>query len=242
MKNVVILLTILLTARPASSLDREKTLESYVPTEGFYVHFGASNGPDYAEFFDYVNNHYGDMYLNTDEKIDRFKSGFTGGFGYLLRLYPNFMLDVGLSIYNLKSKGEIINRNPGVPDLGIAHDLEYQVGIFSATIPVLLDFAPQQPVVPYAGIGISIFSMRLDDYRDDGRIQERYRETGTAVGGHFETGAFIKISKNIWLDFRGRWHSGSGNLRALEPIGDLGKFKVNQDVSQFSAGIAYFFR
>jgi hypothetical protein len=215
-------------------------------SEGFYINVGVARGPDFADFFNYTNGFYQSRFSNTSEKLDRFDKGVDFGLGYIVRLYPNFALDVGFSIYRLKSAGRINNNNvnPSAPELYIDHDLEYQVGLFSATVPVLLDFDPRQPLVPYAGIGISIFSMRLDDIRDDGLSAEIFRETNTSVGGHFETGLFIKATRRIWIDFKARWHSGSTSLRALEPAppAPVASFKVRQDIAQITLGGIYYFR
>ena len=118
-----------------------------VHSEGFYLNFGVANGPDFSDFFNYTNDFYQTRFQNPSESIDRFDNGFNIGLGYLVRLYPNFALDVGFSIYKLKSRGRIDNQNPGFPEAFVNHELEYQVGIFSATVPVLLDFDPRQPVV-----------------------------------------------------------------------------------------------
>lgn len=213
-------------------------------SEGFYFNIGVANGPDFAEFFNFTNDYYHTRFQNSSESLDRFDKGLNIGLGYLVRLYPNFAIDVGFSIYKLKSEGRINNLNPGFPEPYVNHDLEYQVGIFSATVPVLLDFDPRQPLVPYAGIGISIYSMRLDDIRNNGLLSEALRETNTSVGGHFETGLFIKITKRIWLDFKARWHSGSASLRTLEPptSSDFTKYKIKHDMAQIGLGGVYYFR
>jgi|GEM_PF-5130682 len=244
--RIIIFTTILSVALACLSFGQKTSEYHRVHSEGFYVNFGVADGPDFADFFNYTNEFYQARFQNTSEELDRFGKGFNMGLGYIVRLYPNFALDVGFSIYRLKSSGRIVNLNTqSFPEDYIDHELEYQVGIFSATIPVLLDFDPRQPAVPYAGIGISIFSMRLDDIRDDGyNPAEILRETNTSVGGHFETGLFVKISKRIWIDFKARWHSGSAELRALEPPppADFGKYRVQQDLSQITLGGIYYFR
>lgn len=246
MKKLIAITMLFLFLFSSVSFGQRRVRDRSVMNEGFYINMGVAVRPDFSDFFDSTNSYYQTRFLNQDEKLDRFGSGFNFGIGYLVRLYPNFALDVGFSIYRLKSAGRITNRNlPPVQFPYVDHDLEYQVGIFSATIPVLLDFDPRQPAVPYFGIGISIFSMRLDDFRDDGvNIPDILRETNTSVGGHFEAGLFIKIKKKIWIDIKGRWHSGSAKLRAAEPAppADYGSFKVKQDVTQFTLGVVYYFR
>lgn len=225
----------------SSTAGQQDTAGGRVFTEGFYGNIGAVNGPAFADFFDYINDTYGQRF-NTVDKIDHFGSAAIVGAGYLYRFYPNFALDVGFSIYRLKSSGKIINNNypvEGPPHL--QHELDYQVGIFSATIPVLLDFSIKQPVVPYVGIGISVFAMRLDDFVNDG-IQDAYRDTGTSVGGHFEAGTLVRVTRKIWINLKGRWYKGSGHLRAFEPPRALSKFKIEHDISQLSAGVIYYFR
>jgi len=210
-------------------------------SEGFYINVGVADGPEFSDFFIYVNDNY---QVSDGQELDRFDKGFDIGLGYLVRLYPNFALDVGFSIYRLKSSGRFDNNNPGVSVPYVDHDLDYQVGLFSASVPVLLDFDRRQPIVPYVGIGISIFSMRLDDVRFDGEFYSSKRETNASVGGHFETGLFFKFSKKIWVDFKARWHSGSAHLRTAEPRPPdiFGRFKIEQDISQFTLGAVYFFR
>jgi len=211
-------------------------------TEGFYLNIGMVQGPDFSSFFNYVNDTYSQQYLNDTERFKKFDKSAALGLGYLLRLYPSFALDIGFSVYSLKRKGQITNLNPSFPEAGIRHDLEYQVGIFSATIPVLLDFSPKQPIVPYAGIGFSIFAMRLDDIKDDGFIVTGYSDNGTSVGGQFEAGMYVKVTKKIWIDFKGKWNTGTGYIRAQEPQDQYDKFKIEQDISQISVGGVYFFR
>ena len=210
--------------------------------EGFYANVGIVDGPDFSSFVDYVNDYYGDRYLNSTDRLDKFDKAATLSLGYLLRFYPGFALDVGFTIYNLETRGAITNYNPSYPESGIRHDLEYQVGVFSATIPVLLDFSPDQPLVPYAGIGFSIYAMRLDDIKDDGIIVTGSRDTGTSVGGQFEAGIYLKLSRKIWIDFKGSWRNGSGSLRAQEPSIMFEKFTIDQDISQITLGGVYFFR
>jgi hypothetical protein len=227
----------------ASAAAQQRPAEGRILTEGFYGSIGMVNGPDFADFFDYINETYSAQFNNTVDRIDEFGSTVTVGAGYLYRFYPNFALDVGFCIYQLKSSGEIVNNNypiQGPPYL--QHDLEYQVGLFSATIPVLLDFSVRQPVVPYVGIGISIFAMRLDDFVSNGIIQDGYRDTGSSVGGHFEAGTFVRLTGKIWINLKGRWHKGSGYLRAFEPLDRLRRFKIEHDISQLSAGVVYYFR
>jgi len=240
MKNILPILLAIIFFTPAYSQNRDKP--SSVRTEGFYFNVGVVNGPSFAEFFDYVNETYA---LNSEKKMSNFSNTVAFGGGYFLRLYPNFALDVGISIYRQESNALIESFEAGIP-ISIRHDIEYQVGVFTASVPVLLEFDPRQPVVPYAGIGISIYAMRLDDYRVDyvNFWEQFQRDTNTSVGGQFEVGALIKISKKFWIDGRAAWQSGSGRLKTLEPDPPfvLDKYKVEQDVSQFSIGVLYFFR
>lgn len=241
MKSLVLFLSFFFLV--SSAAGQRETARDRVFTEGFYGNIGVVNGPAFGDFFDYINDTYSQRFNNTVDKIDHFGSAAVVGAGYLYRFYPNFALDVGFSIYRLKSSGKIINNNyplEGPPHL--QHELEYQVGIFSATIPVLLDFSIKQPVVPYVGIGISVFAMRLDDFVDDGIIQDAYRDTGSSVGGHFEAGTLVRLTRKIWINIMGRWYKGSGNLRAFEPSRFLSKFKIEHDISQLSAGVVYYFR
>lgn len=241
MKSLVLFLSFLFLV--SSAAGQQETAGDRVFTEGFYGNIGVVNGPAFTDFFDYINDTYSQRFNNTVDKIDHFGSAAIVGAGYLYRFYPNFALDIGFSIYRLKSSCKIINNNypvEGPPHL--QHELEYQVGIFSATIPVLLDFSVKQPAVPYVGIGISIFAMRLDDFVDDGIIQDAYRDTGSSMGGHFEAGTLVRLTGKIWINIKGRWYKGSGHLRAFEPLDRLSKFRIEHDISQLSAGVIYYFR
>ncbi len=241
MKSLVLFLSFFFLV--SSAAGQRETAGDRVFTEGFYGNIGVVNGPDFADFFDYINDRYGQRFNNTVDKIDHFGSAAIVGAGYLYRFYPNFALDVGFSIYRLKSSGRIINNNyPAESPPYLQHELEYQVGIFSATIPVLLDFSSKQPVVPYVGIGISVFAMRLDDYVHNGIIQDAYRDTGSSIGGHFEAGTLVRVTPKIWINLKGRWYKGSGHLRAFDLPRFLGKFKIEHDISQLTAGVIYYFR
>jgi hypothetical protein len=242
MRSCFILAAFFLAASIGHGQEKQGSHRDRGLDEGVYLRVGAATGPDFEDFFNYVNETYGEAFLNTSDRIDKFGSAAVVSAGYMYRFHPYFALDVGFSIYQLKSRGEIRNLNPARQETSLQHDLEYQVGVFSFTVPVLLEFSRRQPVVPFVGVGVSIFAMRLDDYRDDGLFQDIYRDTDTAVGGHFEAGAYIKPFRSIWFDLRGRWHKGSGHLRAVEPGGFLSEFKIDQDFSIISAGVVYFFR
>jgi len=84
--------------------------------------------------------------------------------------------------------------------------------------------------------------MRLDDIKDNGFGSIGSRDTGTSVGGHFETGLYFKLTRKFWVDLKGKWYKGSGSLRAQEPDDLFDKFKIDQDITQISAGGVYFFR
>ena len=242
MRKTILFLAVLFLAGNALGQSRRdpKSL-----TEGFYASIGVVDGPEFSSFVNYVNDFYRPLFSNNTDRLDKFGKAPIISLGYLLRLYPSFALDVGFSIYSLKTEAKIRNFNSPDPEAGIRHKLEYQVGIFSATVPVLFDFSPKQPVVPYVGIGVSIFAMRLDDIKEvseNGSIVIGSRDTGTNVGGHFETGLYAKISRKIWIDLQWKWHNGSGNLRAQEPGIQFEEFKIDQDLTQINAGVVYFFR
>lgn len=243
MRPSLFLAVYLLAANIADGQGRYRTGQDRSHDEGIYFNIGVAGGPDFEDFFNYINETYGQAFLNTSDKLDKFGNAAVFSAGYLYRFHPYFALDVGFGIYRLQSRGEIRNFNPARSEPSLQHDLEYQVGLFSVTVPVLLEFSRRQPVVPYVGVGLSIFAMRLDDFRSDGlNPNDIYRDTGTAVGGHFETGIYVKPFRRIWIDLRGRWHKGSGHLRAIEPAGFLTKFKIDQDFSMLTTGVVYFFR
>jgi opacity protein-like surface antigen len=236
MKKLFVISMVLLLLVPAYG---QRRYEKRGPrTDGFYVLLGAANGPTFSEFFDYLENTY-----QTSEGPKKFGSNIAVSIGYLNRLHRNFAIDVGFSVYSLNTKGGFANGNSAIPESRIVHELDYQSAIFTGTMPIIFEFQPKQPIVPYVGIGVSIFAMRLDDYRDAtaGGIvnHEALRDTRTAVGGHFEAGVYYKYSPRIWLDLRGRWHGGNGHLATLEK--NIQDFSIKQNVSQYSIGVDYFF-
>lgn len=236
MKKLLIFGLALLTVAPAYG---QRRYERRGPrTDGFYFMLGATSGPKFSDFVNYMNQTYGDP-----GKIKEFGSNVAVSIGYLNRIKRNFAIDVGFSVYSLNSKGSVVNTNSALPESRISHELDYQCAIFTGTFPIIFEFQPKQPIVPYVGVGISIFAMRLDDYRDytlnNVVNHEAQRDTRTTVGGHFEVGACYKITPRIWIDLRGRWHGGNGHIATLEK--DLQDFSIKQNVSQYSIGVDYFF-
>jgi opacity protein-like surface antigen len=239
MKRLVVLGLILNAALPVNA---QKSHGARGRANGAYLIIGGAIGPTFSDFFSYINSTYQMRFQNNGESIRNFGSNVSLSLGYISRFHRNFALDVGFSIYGLHSKGRISNRDGNPDSLGffVRHELDYQVGIFTATLPIIFEFSPRQPVVPYVGIGVSVFAMRLDDFRDDGIFSEAFRDTRTSVGGHFEAGVAFKISQRIWLDARARWHDGTGHLSTLEE--NFRDFGVKQSVSQYGVGVDYFFR
>ncbi len=208
-------------------------------SEGFYVLVGATSGPSFSEFFDYINTTF-----QPPNKPKEFGSNVSVSLGYISRFHKNFAADIGFSIYGLDTEFDFPNPNSTIPESRISHELDYQSAIFTGTIPILFEFSPRQPVIPYVGIGLSVFSMRLDHYRDvsdgTGITSFALRDTRTAVGGHFEAGIAYKITPRLWLDLRGRWHNGTGHIATLER--NFADFSIKQNISQYHAGINYYFR
>lgn len=242
MRSCLFLAVFFLAASISNGQDRQGRHRDRGLDEGIYLKVGAATGPDFRDFFDYINETYSEEFSNPTDRLDEFGAAAVLCAGYLYRFHSYFALDVGFSIYRQRSQGEIRNLNPDSSQWSLQHDVEYQVGLFSVTVPVLFEFSRRQPLVPYVGVGLSIFAMRLDDFRYEGPYQDIYRDTGTAAGGHFETGIYIKPFRSVWFDLRGRWHMGSGHLRAVEPRGYLSSFEINQNFSILSAGVVYFFR
>jgi hypothetical protein len=208
-------------------------------SNGFYVLLGGTKGPTFSDFISYMNNTY-----HPTKPMKNFGSNVSVSIGYISRFHRNFGLDVGFSIYGLRSVGDFPDTSSAIPESMFRHELDYLGAVFTATLPILFEFSPKQPVVPYIGIGISIFSMRLDDYYDvfQGNTDiysDALRDTRTAVGGHFEAGVNVKINRRIWIDLRGRWHNGSGHLATYE--NNFADFSIKQNISQYSLGIDYFF-
>jgi len=238
MKSISVFLVIFFLIQ-ATHAQESRVKERY-RSDGFYVAIGGTVGPDFEEFFDYLNYRY-----QPPEKVDDFGGNVSFSLGYLSRFHRNFAFDFGFSIYGLKRAAEVLDPNSAIPEARVRHELEYQSAIFSGTVPILLEFSSIQPLVPYVGVGISIFSARLDDYRDvilpgQGTFGDASRDTRTSVGGHFEAGLAVKLNRRVWIDLRGRWHGGQGHLATLED--NFRDFKVEQSISQYTVGMDYFFR
>jgi opacity protein-like surface antigen len=238
MKKILILIILFGLAAPSQAQNRQQHSRPH-PGDGFYILLGDTRGPSFSNFFDYLINTY-----HPPKPLKEFKNNVSFNIGYISRFHRNFAIDIGFSIYALHSKGDFPNPNSTDPNDRFRHELDYQAAIFTGTLPILFEFSPTQPVIPYVGIGLSIYSMRLDHFRDSysgGAIQSfAQRDTRTAVGGHFEVGIDVKITGRIWLDLRGRWHDGTGHLSTLED--NFHDFSIKQNISQLSAGIDYFFR
>jgi opacity protein-like surface antigen len=237
MKKILIIVLALLTAAPAFG---QRRYDRRGPrTDGFYFMLGSTSGPNFSDFYNYMDDTYGDP-----GRFKEFGSNISLNIGYLNRIRRNFAVDVGFSVYSLNSKGTVTDNFAIVnPQPRIAHELDYQCAIFTGTMPIIFEFQPRQSIVPYVGVGISIFAMRLDDYRDytqgTSTVSEAQRDTRTSVGGHFEAGICYKITSRIWLDLRGRWHGGGGHIATLE--NDWKDFSIKQNISQYSIGVDYFF-
>jgi hypothetical protein len=236
------MLVVLLASTVARGQDRTKRAlaDAGYMTSGFYVQIGYAHGPSFDSFFDYLEDTY-----QTAEEIRDFDGNVVASIGYLSRLHRHIAIDVGFSIYGMRRDFEFQNNNGNRPESRIRHEINYQSAIFSGTLPLVLEFEPGQPVVPYIGVGLSIFSLRIDNYRDafyagSPPLSEALRDTRTTAGGHFEGGVAFKLSRKLWIDARGRWHAGISHLVTLEDFPH--DFEVRQNVSQFSLGIDYFFR
>jgi opacity protein-like surface antigen len=229
MKKVMVLLLVTMIAM--SSVAQGRRGAQQYGSEGVYLLLGGTFGPSFSNFVDYVNS--------VDYPIKRLES-FGGNaslaLGYISRFHRNFGIDVGVSFYGLNSKGIFADPNSTIPEARLNRRLEYKAAIFTGTLPVYLEFGPPQPVVPYVGAGISIFSMTLDDYF--GNFASR--DTRTAIGGHFQLGLGIKLSSRFWLDLRGRWHAGSGHLATLED--NFRDFAIDQNIAQYALGLDVFLR
>jgi len=237
--RVILILFLAQASIPAAHAQREERRERH-RSDGFYISLGTAVGPTFNDFFDYINDRY-----QPSKPVGEFGSNIDFSVGYISRFHRNFALDAGFSLYGLKRKGEFINQNSALPESSISHELEYQAAIFTGTLPIYLEFSSAQPVVPYVGMGVSIFSMRLDDFRDatypgQGILSEATRDTRTAVGAHFEAGLAVKLNRRFWIDLRGRWHTGQGHLATLE--NEFRDFSIRQYVSQYTLGVDYFFR
>ncbi len=238
MRKLLILLLAIGGTALAQSKSQRSLMEAGYLTNGFYIQLGYSHGPSFSSFFDYIKGAY-----RPEGRLGNFGGNASVSLGYISRFHRNFALDVGFSIYAMKKEFAVIDTiNYIPPGARIRHELDYQSAIFTGTLPIILEFSPKQPVVPYVGIGISIFSLRLDHYR----ASEALRDTRTAVGGHFEGGAAFKLTRKLWVDLRGRWHTGVSHLLTLEDDlriagRDFREFEIKQDVSQFSLGFDYFF-
>jgi hypothetical protein len=240
MKRLVIFLLVITSTAWGQHKGRRALASQGYFTSGFYVQLGYTEGPTFANFFEYLERKF-----QVSEDIGEYGGNVSVNIGYLSRFSRNFALDVGFSIYGLNKTVDFANNDGSQPEARVRHELNYQSAIFSGTVPIILEFDPRQPVIPYVGMGLSIFSLRLDNFRDaffadQSRFSEALRDTRTAVGGHFEAGLGLKITRRLWLDLRGRWHTGSSHLTTLEEF--PADFDIKQTISQYSFGFDYFFR
>jgi opacity protein-like surface antigen len=229
MKKIMIILMIAMIATPALAQHRRNDNGGRYYSDGCYFLLGGTVGPTFSNFFNHLNNTY------PTSKMKNFGSNVSFSIGYISRFHRNFAIDAGFTIYSLKSKG-VFSDTGGFSSVRINREIDYQTAIFTGTLPIYFEFSPTQPVVPYVGVGLSIYSMRLDDYFNSDAL----RDSRTAVGGHFEAGLGIKLTPTIWLDLRGRWHGGSGHFQTFE--NNFKDFTIKQNVSQYSLGVDYFFR
>ena len=228
MKRLTIILLVIMITVPAVAQRRES---GHMGSSGVYLQVGGSLGPTFSDFTGYVNSHYQPV-----KSLKDFGGNASLAFGYISRFYRNFGIDAGVSFYGLNSSGIFTDPNSAIPEARLSRRIEYKVALFTGTLPVYFEFSPAQKFVPYLGVGLSIFSMTLDDYFE-GFISH---DTRTAVGGHFQAGVGYKLAPKLWLDLRGRWHSGNGHLSTLED--NFHDFSIKQNVSQYSLGVDYFFR
>jgi hypothetical protein len=231
------MLALLCAPAMAQNKTERSLMDAGYLTNGFYIHLGYTTGPSFSTFFDYIKDTY-----QPDGSLENFDGNVSVSIGYLSRLHRNIALDVGFSIYGMNKEFSVVDTSSLIPEARIRHELNYQSAIFTGTVPIILEFSPSQPVVPYFGVGLSIFSLRLDHYR----ASEALRDTRTSVGGHFEGGMGIKLTRKLWIDLRGRWHTGTSHLLTLEDDPDtiefdFREFEIRQNVSQYSLGISYFF-
>jgi opacity protein-like surface antigen len=240
MKKLLILFTLLVLAPAAIARDSQDSPRHFKHTSGYYLLIGGTSRPSFSSFFDYVNNVYQPL-----QKHKGFGGNISLSLGYISRFQRHFALDLGFTLYDLRTVAKFQNQNNTITESTIREELHYQAAVITGTIPYYFEYSQGQTIIPYAGIGFSVFSMRLDHYRDsysDGTtlFSDNMQDTRMAVGGHLEAGFNIKLSRQIMLDFRGRWHSGLGHLSTLED--GFKDFSIKQDVSQISVGINYFLR
>jgi opacity protein-like surface antigen len=229
MKKVMAILLAVAMAVP--SLAQRRHAGRQYGSEGVYLFVGGTFGPSFSDFVDYVNS--------VDypvKRLENFGGNASLAMGYISRFHRNFGIDVGVSFYGLNSKGVFSDPNGTIPEAQLNRRLEYKAAIFTGTLPIYFEFGPPQPVVPYVGVGISIFSMTLDDYFGN----YAWRDTRTAVGAHFQAGLGVKLTSRFWIDLRGRWHAGSGHLSTLED--NFRDFAINQNIAQYALGFDVFFR
>jgi opacity protein-like surface antigen len=231
MKKIIVIALVTIMAAPAMAQNRHSGGGDggRYRSEGFYFLLGGTIGPTFSDFFGYINQTY------RSANMKKFGSNVSFNLGYISRFRRNFAVDAGFSIYSLSSKKAFADTGNYSP-IRINRELDYQAAVFTATLPLYFEFSPTQPVVPYVGVGISIFSMRLDDFYNNDAL----RDSRVAVGGHFEAGVSFKLTPNIWLDARGRWHGGNGHLKTFE--NNFQDFSIKQNIAQYGIGVDYFFR
>jgi len=206
--------------------------ESY-SRRSFYVLAGWTGGPHFTKFVEWANTYYETTFL-TDDRIDDFGGGLSFCAGLSHRFARHLALDFDFALHSVSTSKLYINHNPAIPISDQAQELDMNVAEFSASLPVIFQFSPNQPLVPFLAIGISAFSIRLDH-----AIDYNIRHTKVALAAGFSAGTQIRLDNRLSLNARGRWTAGKTTMPVSAIYGQPDRFQLNLATSQFLIGILY---
>src|SRR5512147_940996 len=100
MRKILIILLVLLLAVPVFA-QRKKSVSR---NDGFYVMLGVAQGPSFSSFFNYLRERYQAV---DGSELKNFGKNVDFQLGYISRFKKNFAIDLGFSIYTLRSKGRV---------------------------------------------------------------------------------------------------------------------------------------
>ncbi|MCD6162007.1 MAG: hypothetical protein J7K40_06305 [candidate division Zixibacteria bacterium] len=206
----------------------------YFYKNSFFILLGYSSGPHFEKFVNWANEYYYDT-INSTDSIGDFKGSFDFSAGLRIRFSHHFAGEFDFLTYTLKTKQAFVGTGQ-FSDTVVNHNLDLNVAIFSASILVLLDFQNKQPIIPFAGTGISVFPMRLDH-----SIDYSIRHVQTALAANFTAGIDIRISQELSGSIRGDWTFGTTNMPVSPIYGEPESFKMDLSTTQIQAGIMYGF-
>ena len=237
-KNITILtvfIMVLLISLPAIAQQeiRYQDTETF-SKKSFYFLLGYTQGPYFDDYVDWINQYYRDNY-SSNETMEDFNGGFSFSAGFRNRFTRYFAFDFDFAFHSMRVKKTYYRSYDGAR-VGY-QNLQMNVAIFTGSVPIILEFYDNQPLVPFIAAGISIFSLRLDH-----TIQWSERHIKTAIAGNFSIGCEVKLTQKLYADVRADWTLGEVNMPVTQIIGQPDNFDLSLSTTQLQIGILYGFQ